>query len=105
MTYYSPNELRYHYSIPVSRPVVFSEIYYPEGWSASVESGEEVDLFRTDWVLRGAVLPAGEHDLVMRFAPEVYSVSENVSRASSLLLLILLAAAIAGVAVVRKKGK
>ncbi|MBQ6253656.1 MAG: hypothetical protein IJK05_03245 [Bacteroidales bacterium] len=105
MTYYSPNELRYHYSILVSRPVVFSEIYYPEGWSASVESGEEVDLFRTDWVLRGAVLPAGEHDLVMRFAPEVYSVSENVSRASSLLLLILLAAAIAGVAVVRKKGK
>lgn len=104
MTYYSPNELRYHYSTPVERPAVFSEIYYPEGWTATVD-GEEVDLFRADWILRGAVLPAGEHEIVMRFAPEVYSVSENVSRASSGVLLLLLAAAAVGIVIIRKKEK
>lgn len=95
MTEYSPNELRFHYKVTADRPVVFSEIYYPDGWSASVD-GKDVSLFRADWILRGAVLPKGESELVMRFAPKVYSVSEKASRASSVTLLALLALAVAG---------
>lgn len=100
MTYYSPNELHYHYTASTDRPVVFSEIYYPKGWHATVDplksSETELELFRTDWILRGAVLPAGEHDIVMRFDLPVYTISENVSRASSITLLLLLVAAVAG---------
>jgi hypothetical protein len=51
-----------------------------------------VELFRADWILRGAVLPAGEYDLVMRFDPKVYSWGENVSRASSIVLVLVLLA-------------
>lgn len=107
MTYYSPNELHYHYVAASDRPVVFSEVYYPKGWHASVDpstgSGTELELFRVDWILRGAVLPAGEHDIVMRFDPKVYPVSENVSKASSITLLLLIAAAVAGMILGRKR--
>ena len=44
MTYYSPNELHYHYKASADRPVIFSEIYYPKGWHASVD-GKDLPLF------------------------------------------------------------
>ena len=102
LTFYSPNELHYHYKAAASRPVVFSEVYYPKGWHASVD-GEELGLFRTDWILRGAVLPAGEHDIVMRFDPKIYKIGENISRASSIVLLAFLIIAGAGIVLGRKK--
>jgi hypothetical protein len=101
MTSYSPNELHYHYIAASDRAAVFSEVYYPD-WKAKVD-GEDVDIFRADWIFRAAVLPAGEHDVVMRFEPEVYSVSEKASRASSGLLFVLLVLALAGVFVGKKK--
>ena len=103
MTSYAPNELRYRYSASTARTAVFSEIYYPDGWTAAVD-GEPLDLFRADWILRAATLPAGDHDIVMRFEPKIYSVSEKASRASSLTLFILLAISLAGIAVARKAG-
>ena len=102
MTYYSPDELHYHYSAASDRPVVFSEVYYPKGWHASID-GNDLPLYRADWILRGAILPAGEHDIVMRFDPKIYTVSANVSRASSITLFLLLAAAVAGMFLGRKE--
>jgi len=104
MTYYSPNELHYHYLTSSDRPVIFSEIYYPKGWHASVD-GKDIELFRADWIFRGAVLPAGEHDIVMRFDPKVYPVSKNVSMASSVTLLLMIFVSIIGAVVFAKKEK
>ena len=101
MTSYSPKELHYHYVAAADRAAVFSEVYYPD-WVATVD-GKEVGIFRTDWILRGAVLPAGEHDIVMRFEPKVYSLGEKVSRASSAALLVLLVLAGAGMLAGKKR--
>ena len=95
MTSYAPNELRYHYSASADRLAVFSEIYYPNGWKAQVD-GAPVDVLRADWTLRAAQLPAGEHDLVMRFDPDSYRIGANVSRASSITLIILLILSVVG---------
>ena len=85
---------------------MFSEIYYPKGWKAYLAAtGEPVELFRADWMLRGAILPKGEGELVMRFEPESYTLGENISRASSILLILLLLASIAGVAIPDKKPR
>ncbi len=102
-SYYAPNELRYRYKAASDRAAVFSEIYYPNGWTAMVD-GEPVDIFRANWTLRGAVLPAGEHELVMRFDPESYRISSAISRASSISLILLTLLAIAGVVGVRKQA-
>src|SRR5574344_17745 len=104
MTSYAPNELHYHYNIASDRLTVFSEIYYPDGWTAWVDSAKSnVSLSRADWTLRCAVLPKGEHDLVMRFEPKSYSVGRNISEASSGALLLLLLLSIGGAVLTKKK--
>ena len=95
LTSYAPNELRYHYTASADRLAVFSEIYYPDGWKAEVD-GKPVDVVRADWTLRAAALPAGEHDVVMRFEPKSYAVGANISRASSITLILLLLISVAG---------
>ena len=95
LTAYAPNELKYHYSASSDRLAVFSEIYYPDGWKAQVD-GSPVDVLRADWTLRAAQLPAGEHDLVMRFEPASYRTGAAVSRASSITLILLLLLSVAG---------
>ena len=100
MTGYAPNELRYRYSSPAGGKLVFSEVYYPAGWHLTVDGGQELPITLSDEVLRSAVVPAGEHELVMRFAPDSYSRGTRMSRICSW-ALILLALAAAGFAVVR----
>ena len=97
MTSYAPNELHFAYRCAEDALAVFSEVYYPEGWHASLaDTGAEVQVLRADWILRAAVLPAGEHELVMRFDPKSVSTSAAVSRASSISIIILLILAVAG---------
>ena len=89
---YAPNEMRYSYDAASERILVFSEIW-DKDWTATVD-GQPLPLFRADWVLRAAVVPAGKHEIVMRYKPAVYERGRAVSRASSipLLLIVLLAA-------------
>ena len=95
LTAYAPNELKYHYSASSDRLAVFSEIYYPDGWKAQVD-GTPVEVLRADWTFRAAKLPAGDHDLVMRFEPASYRTGANISRASSITLILLLLLSVAG---------
>ena len=89
MTSYAPNELHYHYTAATERLAVFSEIYYPNGWHATVD-GQPVKLLRADWTLRAALLPAGEHEVVMTFLPDSYKQGALVSSITSIGLLLLL---------------
>ncbi len=120
LTHYAPNELRYSYNTDTERAAIFSEIYYPKGWKAWIEpagtygdvrgghyqptsEGRQIDLFRADWMLRGAMIPAGEGQLIMRFEPDSYALGEGVSRASSILLILLLLGSAAGMIAVSRK--
>ncbi len=102
MTSYAPNRLKYHYTAPSEAIAVFSEIYYPDGWHATVD-GEPLELLRADWTLRAAILPAGEHDVEMYFLPYSYSLGADISRASSILLLLLLLGSLAGTMAAKRK--
>ena len=86
---YAPNELRYHYSAPEAARLIFSEVYYPVGWTLKLEdTGEELPIELEGTLLRAAQVPAGEHTLVMRFDPPSYRTGEAVSRATSILLIL-----------------
>ncbi len=98
LTGYAPNELRYSYSSPQGGKLIFSEVYYPVGWSLTLDGGSRVlDIKPEGKVLRAAEVPAGEHSLTMRFDPPSYRMGAAVSRASSIviLLVVLLAASLA----------
>lgn len=89
LTSYAPNELRYHYSSNISSKLIFSEVYYPVGWTLTVEdTGEVLPIELEGTLLRAAWVPEGEHDLVMRFDPPSYRIGESVSRATSILLIL-----------------
>ena len=99
LTSYAPNELRYHYTSNISSKLIFSEVYYPAGWTLKVEdTGEELPIELEGALLRAAFVPAGEHTLVMRFDPPSYRRGEALSRASSILLILAALGAILGAA-------
>ena len=85
---YQPDELHYKYSASEEKLVVFSEIYYPAGWKGYID-GKENQYFRTDWVLRGMIVPAGDHEIKFTFKPVSYYIGNKISLASSLLLILL----------------
>lgn len=87
---YQPNELEYKYTAAGERLAVFSEIYYPAGWRCYID-GNESSYFRTNYVLRGMVLPSGSHSVKFTFKPSSYYTGNKVSLASSLLLILLTA--------------
>jgi len=89
LTSYSPNEVDYHYKGKSKQMAVFSEIYYPRGWNVYLD-GKKVPYFRTDYVLRGMVLPAGDYDIKFKFQPVSYRMGNTISMASSAILLLLL---------------
>jgi len=87
---YQPDELLYKYSAREEKLAVFSEIYYPAGWKCYLD-GKENKYFRTDYILRGMVVPAGDHEIKFTFRPASYYVGNKISLASSVLLILLCA--------------
>jgi hypothetical protein len=69
LTSYAPNKLAYHAKVANDRVAVFSEIYYPEGWHLYIDD-EEAEIGRVNYVLRAAIIPAGEHTIRMAFIPK-----------------------------------
>ena len=65
--------------------LVLGEIWYPPGWNASL-NGEEIEIIRTNYVLRGFEIPAGEHELVMTLEPVWYVAGNWLARLGTLLL-------------------
>lgn len=66
---YTPNCLRYISETEHPHTAVFSEIYYPYGWKATID-GEPTEIFRVNYMLRAITLPAGRHEIVFRFDPD-----------------------------------
>ena len=66
---YTPREIVWEVETDRARLLVASEVYYPAGWTALV-GVDEAPILRTDFLLRGVPVPAGEHIVTMRFEPE-----------------------------------
>ena len=87
MVSYAPNKLEYTVHTGSDRIAVFSEIYYPEGWHLYID-GQEKEIGRVDYILRAAVIPAGEHQIRMEFVPTSLA-WDRWSYACAVLLLII----------------
>ncbi|MBO6622896.1 MAG: YfhO family protein [Balneola sp.] len=72
ITNYTGSEIALNISRSTPGFLVLSEIYYPAGWVATL-NGEEIEILKTNYVLRGMKIPAGDHELVMEFKPSSYS--------------------------------
>ena len=91
LTTYEPDHLIYHTRCSHDRVVIFSEIYYPEGWHLYIDE-EEKELGRANYILRAAIIPSGEHTITMKFVPKALDVDKWSYACAILLLLIALGA-------------
>ncbi len=94
LTGYTPNELTYTVNAAQNGLVVFSEVYYKDGWNAYID-GKEVPHLRANYVLRALEVPAGQHKVVFKFEPKEYTIGNTVSLISSLLMFAVIIGAIA----------
>lgn len=93
LTSYAPNRLTYKTDNAQDGIAVFSEIYYPDGWHATID-GQPAELARADYILRAMYVPAGQHTLEMRFDPTSLHVTESIAYGALALLVIGIIAAV-----------
>jgi hypothetical protein len=95
LTDYKPNELSYRFNSSSDQLAVFSEIWYgPDlGWEVTID-GEPAELIRANYALRALPVPAGEHTITMRFAPDSFALGRTISFVCSVLILLAVILAI-----------
>lgn len=85
----TPNKVNYTASITGGSALgVFSEIFYPKGWTATID-GTEVDVLRANYVLRALEIPEGNHEVVFEFKPKIYRSGNMVMLISSTVTLLV----------------
>ena len=83
---YEPNQLTYNFDSSKDELVVFSEIWTKKGWIMWID-GVESPLFRSDYILRSAIIPAGQHEIVMRYEPRIWKVGNAIQLLTSFILV------------------
>lgn len=89
LTQYEPNYLVYTSENGSAALAVFSEIYYKDGWKATID-GKEAPILRADYVLRALEIPEGTHTIEFTFKPSIYQWANPVMTASSWIIILLL---------------
>lgn len=67
------------------RLLVLSDTYYP-GWQATIDA-KPAEILETNVALRGVVVPAGTHTIVMQFRPWTFYVGISLSLLTALVVL------------------
>ena len=73
-----PDTLAFEASAPAPAFIVVADSFFP-GWKATLD-GHAVPIRRVNHALRGIVMPAGEHRLLMTFEPEGWAATVPVTR-------------------------
>ena len=94
LTSYAPNRLTYESNTTTSRVAVFSEVYFPWGWEATID-GKPAEIARVNYVLRAMVIPSGSHKIAMTFDPQSVHTTVSVATVSVIVIYLLVVAAIA----------
>ena len=69
---------------------VFSEVYYPYGWTATID-GKETPIAKVNYVLRALSVPAGEHTIEFRFEPSSFTIGDRISLIVGILSILIVA--------------
>lgn len=105
LTAFSPKQLDYDYRTSAPGTIVFSEIYYPHGWKASID-GVPAEHFRVNYLLRALNVPEGSHHISFIFDPDSVREGDTVATVCVVLMyLLIISAAIWGIIRKSRAGK
>jgi hypothetical protein len=88
LTKYGLSDLSFKSKNSVAGFAVFSDIWYPGDWKAFID-GKETPIIRTNYVLRGLQIPAGEHTIEFKFESASFEQGTAMATVSSILLYAL----------------
>ena len=83
---YGPRRIVFEVETDAPRLLVVSEVYYPAGWSASI-NGESTAILRANYLLRAVAVPAGRHTVEMAFNPASHIWGKRISLLSTIFVL------------------
>ena len=83
------NSITYKSTASANQFAVFSEVYYPEGWNVYID-GKKTDYLKTNYVLRGMNVPAGNHTIEFKFEPSSYTQGRMFTSVGQVIALVLL---------------
>lgn len=87
-----PNKLKYTVNTSKEQLVVFSEVFYDKGgWVAHLD-GKEVPHFRSDYILRTMVVPAGQHEIEFNYIPFARILGCKISDISTIVCILIILA-------------
>lgn len=81
---------------------VFSEVYYQLGWKAYIDD-QESPILKTNYVLRGLVVPAGKHNIRFEFKPTTIASAQMASTTVSWILWLAIIGLIARPFIAKQK--
>ena len=102
LTAHTPESLDYDVTTPEPGIVVFSEIYYPHGWKATID-GQSADHFRVNYMLRAMNVPAGQHKIHFVFDPDSVRKGDTIAVIFCILMYLITFGIIAAALVKRFK--
>ena len=73
----SSSHISYNFESLSEQLLVFSEIYYPSGWQVYL-NGEKTNYFDINYLLRGMVVPKGNHLIEFIFSPKIVKTGINI---------------------------
>ncbi len=88
LTAHTPETLDYEVTSSEPGVVVFSEIYYPHGWKASID-GSPADHFRVNYLLRAMNVPAGQHKIHFVFDPDSVRKGDTIAIIFCILMYLI----------------
>ena len=87
---YTPNEIELKINSDEEQFLVLSEVYYPKGWKAVTGEGVELQIQKTNHILRGMEVPAGDYTITLTFAPQTYYTSMTIVWIGNIVILLLI---------------
>lgn len=86
LTNYKPYDLTYQTYNTANGLAVFSEIFYPVGWTATID-GSPAEIKRVNYVLRALEIPAGQHTVRFVMTNHKHILGNQIGLVCSLLLI------------------
>jgi len=100
ITKFNIHNIEYDVTASGNNLLVLNEVYYPAGWKAFID-GKETEFYKTDYLLRSIVVPAGKHKVEFVFHPDTYYLGKSISIGANIVLIFILFAG--GIGVYRQR--
>lgn len=89
MTSYAPNAINYAADVKGKQLIVFSEVYYEDGWKAFVD-GKEKEIVNVNYALRGLEVDGGKHTIEFKFDVPKFHTAQTMAMIGSVLIFLLI---------------